>query len=69
MILSELTYHEIIDALVDLFVQFLDEIRVCDTVDCTAEGVLLCDLGKFMRHVRERAVAPVNRLSEKESEG
>ena len=63
--MSELTYHEIIDAFIDLFVQFVNEIRVCDTVDCTAEGVLLCDLGKFMRHVRERAVAQVNRLSEK----
>ena len=68
MIVSELTYHEIIDAFIDLFVQFLNEIRVRDAVNCTAEGVLLCDLRKFMRHVRERAVAPVNRLSEKESE-
>jgi hypothetical protein len=53
---SELTYHEIIDAFIDLFVQVLDEIRVCDAIDCTAKGVLLREVGKFTRNVSERTV-------------
>jgi hypothetical protein len=53
---SELTYHEIINAFVDLFVQVLDQIGVCDAIDCTAEGVLLREVGKFTRNVSERTV-------------
>jgi hypothetical protein len=53
---SKLTYHEIIDAFFDLFVQVLDEIRVCDAVDCAAKGVLLREVGKFTGNVSERTV-------------
>jgi hypothetical protein len=65
VIVSELTYHKIIDAFVDLFVQVLDKIRICDAVDCAAEGVLLCDVGKFTGNLRERTVVPISRSSGK----
>ena len=56
--MSVLTYHEIIDAFVDLFVQVLNKIRVCDTVYRTAKGILLCEVGKFTRNVCEQTVVP-----------
>lgn len=54
--MSELTDHEIIDAFIDLFVQVLYEIGVCDAIDCSAKGVLLREVGKFTRDVSERTV-------------
>lgn len=55
-IASELTYHEICNAFIDLFVQVLDDIRVSDAIDCTAKNVLLREVGKFTRNVGKRTV-------------
>lgn len=54
--MSELTYHEIIDAFIDLFVQVLDEVCIRDAINRTAKGVLLCEVGEFARNVSERTV-------------
>lgn len=48
------TYHEVIEAFVDFFVQTLDKICIRDAVNCPAEGILLREVGKFMRDVHKR---------------
>ena len=47
------TYHEIVEALVNLFVQILDKIRVRDAIDCPPESILLREVGKLTGNVRE----------------
>ena len=53
---SARTYHEIIEGLVNLFVQILDKIHVRDAIDCPPESILLREVGKLTSNVRERAV-------------
>ncbi len=62
--MSALTYHEIIDAFVDLLIQVVDKICICDAVDCASQGILLCEVGEFTRNVCERTVVPVSRSPE-----
>ena len=42
-----------------MFIQILDEIRVCDAINSPPESILLCQVRKTVRKVRKRAINPI----------